>query len=126
MARKKPQNSSIPIEIQRISTLDYNKVKEELYNCYGNMTVASMNLGVTLLRLREYVRKYPELMGLLDEGRARVKDIAFHHLTNRVISNEFHAIKFLLKDMQEELDVTQSTSEEEEGGIIIDGKRLLF
>jgi len=77
MARKKPQNSSIPIEVQRINTLDYNKVKEELYSSYGNMTVASMNLGVTLLRLREYVRKYPELMGLLDEGRARVKDIHF-------------------------------------------------
>lgn len=81
----------------KINTEYYTKVKGAIMESGGLMSEAARAMGIRHLTLEQYIKRHPELRGVIQEARSAFIDKAEMALRRLVDNNNLTAILFTLK-----------------------------
>lgn len=81
---------------RRLRKLTVPLVRSALIESHGILSIAADKCGVTRLALTDFIKKEPELAGVVESAKERVLDLTEAGLLKAIKNSEPWAIKFML------------------------------
>jgi len=95
------------------------EVAQGLRKAGGIFTSAAKNIGCTRKTVSDYVKRYPELQDIVDEGHARMLDLAENNLLTGLKAGDKTMTIFVLKCFGKSRGYIQSQQVEHVGNVTV-------